>query len=197
MGADRTPGVGTWIAAVLFFGGLAAGPGYYLYCTSFTGELVSELAVRPQDRGQRTGTLELDPAMNPLRIQIDATTSGWKDEWPAKVDVALYDGRTPVLQSQAEFLMHDERDKKGFIAMTPSTRQSVSLQTFKVPRPATYTLRFGVTEASGKAVRVSQPAARIYRNTRVPNMKLVWSGVAVAVIAALLGWMVTPARVEN
>lgn len=194
MSADRTPGAGTLIAAALFFAGLAVGPGYYLYCTSFTGELVSELELRPQDRGQRTGTFELDPAMNPLRIQIDATTSGWKDDWPAKVSVALYDGKTAVMQSQAELFMHDERDRKGVITMTPSTRQSVGLETFKVPRPASYALRFGVTESGGKAVRVSRSAAKIYRNTRVPNMKLVWSGVAVAAIAALLGWMVTPAR---
>lgn len=165
-----------FVIGLIMWGGLIAGPGYYLYCKVFSGTMVLESQIRPQGEGYLPAVVSLDPGMNPLRLHVGGRTEtgvgqfGW-------VRVALLDGREKL--SEGSITLNEKDDTAG-------TKKDMALEPFTVPRADRYTLQYTLPKP-GTTKRVYDPYLRIYRNVKVPDMKMFLWGLGFFIVGLLFG----------
>jgi hypothetical protein len=192
---------GEIVAAVMFIGGLVAGPGYWMYSRTKSGTLLDPQEIRYLPNGFRTLTTTLTPDMNPIGMAISASYYGSPHERNAYIGVAVRDGKSQLAQGTAPFKPEAEKDKeKGGlnVQLARSTRGTVFIDTFSVPHAGNYEFHFnGTRPQESGTVRWSDARLELRRNMKPANMKIVWTGTGVLVFSLLFGWMMVPARVEN
>jgi hypothetical protein len=195
---------GQIIAALMFIGGAAAGPGYWLYSKSYSGKLLDRYEIRHTGGGFRAVSVALSPDMNPigLAISADYRYSSSSDR-SAHVSTALYDGGSRLAHGTAIFEPDKEREKPSQSGMRISvgsrgSSKTVFLDSFAVPRADNYTFQFsGSRPGESSGVRLSDMRLELRRNMKPANMKIVWTGTGALVFSLLFGWMFAPVRVEN
>jgi len=176
----RKLGLMSWITGLMFLGGLAAGPGYWIYCAGFSGKLASEHIVVAQGGGFRPIEIDLDPSMSPVRVEISGTLrkrSGRAK--PVGYHVALLDGRTVLLEKSANFEL-GEKDRD-------SVASSIVLGTATVLEAAKYAVRVRGGNVDRDTVAISDVRISVWRNAREANMKIVWWGIGVMLAGLLIG----------
>ena len=180
MSGSRPFTFGSLLASLMLLAGLATGPGYYFYCTWFTGKHVGEYPIRAEGRGIQPVTLPLDPDMNPIGMDISAFVIGSAGDAAPWIGMTLHDGRTRLLEGLATFKI----GKDG-----AAGEHTVILGSFSVPRADRYTVHFNGALGSSSGPRLSNPRLLVRRNMKEPNMTIVWWGVAILVASFLASWL--------
>jgi hypothetical protein len=170
----------SWITGLMFLGGLAAGPAYYIYCVGFSGKEAHSASIVQAGNGYRPVVLNLDPAMNPVRLEVRGEAYR-RSSGSASVAyrARLLDGRTPLLEKTFSFdFKHDDKNDHK--------TQSHALGIITIPNEGQYTLVVSGGETRNSDVRISNLEAAVWRNAKMANMKIVWWGIGVMVTGLIL-----------
>lgn len=180
MERDKPLSLGSLISGLMFVIGLVTGPGYYFYCTWYSGKNAGEYAIQPERNGFAPVALRLDPDMNPIAVAISAHVSGSASDQLAWIGMALDDGPTRLISGTANF----SADKDG-----TSVRHTVVFGQFSVPRADRYTVHLNGTMGETFGVRLTEARLQVRRNVREPHMKVVWWGVGILVASFLVNML--------
>ena len=169
-----------WIGGLMFVVGIVAGPVYYFYCESFSGRAAGEYQINKRDNAYPPLSLTLDPEMNPIILWVSGSGDGHEGDSPTWLRLSLLDGKARLLTESIGFSL--DKDSRG-VHLTQSLGQ------ISVPRAAQYAFVVETSHSLGRSVAVSDLRLTVKRNARVPNMRIVWSGVGLLVVGLLLGFM--------
>lgn len=183
-------------AILLIVLGLAAGPGYYIATTFFSGGKVTEQ--RLGEKGERWTLpngdvlrfskgnafkpveLALDPAMNPVGLVLGFEVVGDVHMEPVRRNAyhaLLLAGATPVVQKQVTIGRGTE--------LGPNQRWSELVATLDVPAAGDY--MFVLEEVAPPELPLAGITIEVRRNVLRPNMDVVWAGVAL-LVAGVVGF---------
>jgi hypothetical protein len=99
-------------------------------------------------------------------------------EQPVRFHVRLLDGGTVLMEKSISFeITEKESDRQS---------QRTAVGTAQLPAAGRYVVQVGGGPAHN-SLNVSGLEVVVWRNSRVPNMKIVWWGVGVMVASLLLG----------
>jgi len=165
-------------AAAAIAGGLAAGPGYYFYCTALSGQVAAEHELRAARDAVAPVTLHLAPDMNPVSLVASAWVAGTP---PAETAFRLtIEDRGAMLYTDlARFTIEKDQDS--------GTRQARVLDRFEVPREDDYVVRFAA--GNHATARLEKPALAVRRNIRPPDMTIVGWGFFFLALGAAAAWL--------
>jgi len=159
---SRPMGTTNAVSVLMTIAGAIAGPGYYFYCDSFSGKNVGTFHT-----SDRPG-LDLDPQMNPVSISVTMSKSGLGG---ANYMASLHlEGRRIAARSAS--------------MSSDATISSFTLDQINVQQPGTYHFKIERTRRPG--VKLLGIKYNVRRNTKVANLKIVWTGVVVLVLGLLL-----------
>jgi hypothetical protein len=167
------------IVGLAFLGGVAAGPGYYIYCAGFSGKRVDTRTLRESQGGYQPVEVALDPSMNPVRLELSATVrrSASRDQ-PVRFHVRLLDGGTVLMEKSISLEIKEKEPDRQSQATTVGTAQ--------LPAGGRYVVQIGGGPARN-SLSVSNLEIVVWRNARMPNMKIVWWGVGIMVASLVFG----------
>jgi hypothetical protein len=175
------------VAALMLAGGLIAGPGYYLYCTQFSGKQVGKFELsRSAQAGKFSSVeVELDPSMNPVGMG-----------WSGQVAPEIMFGHSIWNSYKATLYLGERRIMADDFSLSLGEKDRsvewkwVSLGSASVPATGRY--RLGVEELAKPQFRVSGMQIEFRRNVLPPNIAIAISGSGVAIAGFLLifvvGW---------
>ena len=201
------------ISTILLLWGIIAAPGYYLYCSLFSGSSLERVTAFTQDVSslgfgtmtiQSSGsnakwnspiTLELTPEMNPIsvtaHIRYMKPVSGAigvkkRTEYRAELtkgNQELWNERFSVSSKR------ENKDKKGIsigAAMLPKT--TTPIKSFSIEKSGQYSL--SIKQKGDRDIAVANLDVDLRRNVILPNMKIVISG-GIALLLAIAGFTLT------
>ena len=196
------------ISAMLLLIGLVAGPGYYFYCTSFSGSPLEQVTVFSQDASslklgdmtvQRSGsnakwnspvTLELAPEMNPIsvdaKIQYMKPASGGtkRTQYAAKLSG---NGKTLWEKTFSVSAKMDQKDGNTVkIDKVMIPKLTTSIKRFSIEEPGSYTL--DIEQKGEHDLAVAKLDLDLRKNVIVPNMKVVMAG-GISLLLAIAGFV--------
>lgn len=187
-----------WITGLMVLGGLAAGPGYFVYCMAFSGKKVATYSMDKQQGRYRPVTLALDPEMNLILLKVHARVEGSSSNSPTSLRVWLREDRTELLGTSVTFSIERDKDRADNASIVEY--QAKALDQFSVPSAGKYTFSVEEPRAGHRSVQVSNLEVEVRRNAKAPNMKIVWWGVGILVAGFVLGWLtdtLVPGRRED
>lgn len=190
--------------------GIIAGPGYYFYCSLFSGSSLDRITVFTQDVSslklgnmtlQSSGsnarwnspiTLELTPEMNPIsvhaKIQYMKPTSGGIKKTRYRAELTKNEKKL----WEETFSVSAKKEKKD--------QDTVSIGGAMLPKMTTPIKRFSIEESGQYTLRIEQTGEHeiavakldmaLRRNVIVPNMKIVMAG-GIALLLAITGFILT------
>jgi hypothetical protein len=168
--------------ALAFLGGIVAGPGCWIYCAGFSGKLVDSHRVREVHGGLQAIEVALDPSMNPLRLELSATIRrSILQTRSVGYRVQLADRREVLLEKSTVF---DLNSKDPDMV----TKSNV-VGTATVPVQGSYYVKVSGGSRDGSSLAIRDLQLSIWRNARVPNMKIVWWGIGIMVASLVFGGM--------
>lgn len=185
--------MGKFIAGLLAVAGIIAGPGYFFYVHSYSGERVgtfeisgrvSRLAL-PGGFGVSVGrggafkpfSVDLDPKMNPLSFSLSGKMAPNVDN--ATFRARLFAGNRTVLDKGVWLSRHDKNRANA-------DPVSSDLGRVNVESPGQYHFVLEEPTLSSRE-NVTGISVEVRRNVRDPNMRIVWTGVALLVIGCMIG----------
>ena len=193
------------LGAAAFAAGLVLGPGYYMYCTLFSGAQVGKYLMSenwPKSwRVAGGGTLafeghrvfkpvmlELEPAMNPVVFNYAATSSG------SSVTRALTSN-----QYRLELIQGAQRAMQAGFSVSRADKdkawgqEHARIVMFDVPRAGKYQMVVGEVLPPQFSVSLE---IEVRRNVTPPNMTLVFSAVGGGIAGLVLAVVVLIANSE-
>jgi len=174
----RAPGLRRALVLTLVGAGLAAGPGYYAYCTALSGSIVAEHELRAEGKAFAPVTMRLSPVMNPISFVASAWISG-SPPAEAAYRLTIEDRGALVYTDLVRFTIEKDQDS--------GNRQARVLDRFEVTRDDDYVVRF--TPGNRAALRLDQPSLAVRGNVRVPDMRIVGWGLFFLALGALIAWL--------
>ena len=198
------------ISPILLLLGILAGPGYFLYCSVFSGSSLDRITVFTQDvsslklgnvtlkssgsnaKWNSPATLELSPEMNPIsmnaHIRYMKPSSGGMKRTEYRVEL-IKNKKTLWEEMFSVSASKEKKDKKTIhigSAMLPKT--TLLIKSFSIEESGQYQLRI---KQKGKSdIAVAQLDMVLRRNVIVPNMKIVIAG-GIALLLAITGFILT------
>lgn len=180
------------LGVVLLVGGAIVGPGYYWYCTQFSGEPVGKYPLSRSGKAPPPGwdetkspprpysplALELHPGMNTVGFIWAGTASGVFTDRPYnhyRAALSLDDREVMVEEFSVSF---SDRESRGI--RTTWT----SIGAIEVPRAGTY--RFVLEDARHPRISFSHMHIEVRRNVVRPNIAVALGGSAAAMAGFLL-----------
>lgn len=185
------------VAVMSMVAGLITGPGYYLYCIFFSGQQVGKFLISERAStwhlpggiamsfggtgGYKPFSVDLEPQMNPVRLNWHALVND--DAFVIKTIkenryiASLYLDQQRLLRESIHISRRDKVGAKG----EGEKDEWQSIGTLNVPRAGQY--HFVLEESTKPALRVSGFEIEVRRNVILPDMKIVWSGTALLVVA--------------
>ena len=184
--------MGQFIAVLLAVAGIIAGPGYFFYTHSFSGKAVGTFEISgrvarlalPGGMGLSFGragafrpvSLDLDPKMNPLSFTLRGTMERRVDA--ATYRARLFLGSRPVLD-KGVWLTRKEKD---------SDREAVVADVGNLTVESAGQYQFVLEDSSqAGSEKVTGLNIEVRRNVKAPNMRIVWTGVALLVLGCMIG----------
>lgn len=184
------------ISTILLLAGILAGPGYFFYCTSFSGKSLERVTVFSQDVSsfsaggvtvQSSGanaqwntpvSFELTPEMNPISVKAvirymkPASAMRKRTEYKAE----LAEGKKTVWARTFSISSKKEKEDDKTIKIGDSmlAKTTIPIKTFSVEKAGPYTLNLQNAGEHGLAVANLDVALR--RNVMIPNMVILLSG---------------------
>lgn len=170
--------------------GIILGPVYYGYCLHFSGRMSetftlsdrAERWVSPDGAilrfkgglGYRPVTLLLAPEMNKVALRLRFELPGGSQAQPAhelQYQATLFDGEHSVLERSIRF------------ALAPGRSHSLDIGPLEIPYPADYLF---VLEEAGRLPATPGVFLSIVEKIEVPNMPVVWTGLALLIVAFVI-----------
>jgi hypothetical protein len=198
------------ISTILLLLGIIAAPGYFFYCSSFSGSSLDKITVFTQDVSslklgnmtmQSSGsnakwnspvTLELTPEMNPISVNakiryMKPASGGMKrTRYTAELtkdEQKLWEESFSVSAKREK---KDESTVKISSAMLPKV--TTPIKSFSVEESGQYTLH--IEQKGEHDIAVAKLDMALRRNVIVPNMKIVMAG-GIALLLAITGLILT------
>lgn len=174
--------------------GVLAGPGYYLYCTQFSGKQVGKFPIAgratswslpggvtlafPGNGAFRPFSVDLDPQMNPLGFIWHGRVSGLAMTHPEhnQYKASLYLGKQRLMVET--FSISRGKDDKG------TQWASVTIGAFSVPHSGQY--HFVLEEAARSQLTVGDMQIELRRNIIVPSIPVAITGFGLLIAGILL-----------
>ncbi len=201
------------ISTILLLLGVAIGPGYFFYCTSFSGSSLDRITVFTQDVSslelggltlQSSGsnakwnspvTLELTPEMNPLSVNatiryMKPATGGMKK---TRYRAEFAKDKKMLWEKSFSVSAKKEKKDKSTIKIGSAMLPKVTLpvKSFSVEESGQYTLR--IQQKGEHDIAVANLDLDFRRNVILPNMKILIAG-GIALLLAVLGFILTGKR---
>jgi hypothetical protein len=198
------------ISIILLLLGLIAGPGYFFYCSSFSGSSLDQISVFSQDvsslklgnvtlqssgsnaRWNSPVTIELTPEMNPIsvnaKIQYMKPASGGMKRTGYRAELKK-DEKKLWEETFTVSAKKEKKDEKSISiggAMLP--KMTIPIKSFSIEESGQYTL--SIQQKGEHDIAVANLDVGLRRNVILPNMKIVISG-GIALILAVLGFILT------
>lgn len=199
------------IYVLMLLAGVVLAPGYFFYCSFFSGKSLAKQSVFSQDvsrigfgglaitsksdsKWNSPATFELSPEMNPISISakiqylkpkhivgIRATNS-----YSGQLKLGVQD----IWQSRFSLNVDDDDENDDGISVGGILKPvSVShIKTFSVEEGGAYDLH--VESASDPDIAVADIEIRVRRNVLIPNLKVVLGGV-VSLVLSIVGLVVS------
>lgn len=200
------------ISLILLLAGLLTAPGYYFYCTMFSGSEIDEITVFSQDVSsisaggftfRQSGnsqwnspiSLELSPEMNPIAVNAKARylkpTSGITKRTRFMAEV--FQGSEKIWEDAFSVSSKKDDKKKSGVTLSEAQlpRTTIHLGAFTIPDAGTYTL--DVHQNGEKEIAVASLVLELRRNVTMPNMKVVLGG-GIAIVLAIGGLIISSKR---
>ena len=198
------------ISTILLLLGMIAGPGYFFYCSSFSGSSLDRITVFSQDVSslklgnmtmQSSGsnakwnspvTLELTPEMNPIsmnaHIRYMKPASGGMKRTRYRAELTKNEEKLweETFSVSAKKEKADQKTVSIGDAMLPKMTTPIKL--FSIEESGQYTLR--IEQKGEHEIAVAKLDMALRRNVIVPNMKIVMAG-GIALLLAITGFILT------
>lgn len=204
------------ILTILLLLGIIAGPGYFFYCSSFSGSSLDRITVFTQDVSslklgnvsmQSSGSnakwnspviLELTPEMNPIsvnaKIRYMKPVSGGMKRTGYRAEFTKDNQKVWEESFSVSAKKEAKRDQKTIRigdAMLP--KMTIPIQSFSIQEAGQYSL--SIKQKGDHDIAVANLDVDLRRNVILPNMKIVISG-GIALLLAITGFILTKKKIE-
>lgn len=161
--------------------GALLGPGYFIYLTFFTGQVIHSIALAPALGGFQPVSFSVEPKSDPIRIvlQVTAEHGPTVQTTPPKLryvaTVAQQDSQPVSYPVEFNALLATESELREF---------SEAIATFPVPKAATYTV--SIRETGLSQMGAIKAMLQVRERVSSPARGVVWVGVVLLAAGILL-----------
>lgn len=169
------------IKITLLILGVLLGPGYYIYITFFTGQVLHSIPLAPAQDGFQPASFSVETKSDPIRIVLQVSTEHapivqtTPPKLSYRVTVTRQNHQPQSYPVQLNALLATDRELKDF---------NESITTLPVNEATHYTVSVQQTEPS--QMHATKATLIVRERVSSPNMGAVWAGVALLAAGILL-----------